>query len=332
MVDFVIVAEDQGGTSDTSYFSLYIGKLHYFVWDPTPDMSSGPEIDDALKAAGYTGALAQTLPITTLDSYAAVFVSAGIFADNYTIENGSPEASALVNFINSGGRMYLEGGDVWYYDPIYMNGYDFGPQFGINATADGMDALVVVQGQGGTFTNGMSFSYSGENSYIDHISPTGTGFLIFNNSAPVYDCGVANDAGTYQTVGCSFEFAGLVDGSPPSTKVALADSIMRFFGLGLGVEKEPHKERLPTAYRLSQNHPNPFATQTTFSYSIPKDGSVTIRLYDASGRMVRSIVEEVRSAGYHSATIDAQNLQAGIYFIKLTAGETTLSRKCIVVN
>ncbi|OQX50746.1 MAG: hypothetical protein B5M53_11830 [Candidatus Cloacimonas sp. 4484_209] len=78
----------------------------------------------------------------------------------------------------------------------------------------------------------MSFSYSGENNWIDHISPMGSGFLIFENSSPAYDCGVANDAGTYRTVGTSFEFGGLTNGSPPST-------IMHFFGIFVGAEEKP---------------------------------------------------------------------------------------------
>jgi hypothetical protein len=335
MADFVLVAEAQGGTSDSSYFSICIGKFHYFVWDPSPDMSSGPVIDNALKAAGYTGMISQLLPITTLESYAAVFVSVGIFADNYTITNGSIEATALVNYLNAGGRMYLEGGDVWYYDPLYMNGYNFGPLFGITATADGTGDLISVQGQAGTFTIGMSFGYAGENSYIDHISQTGSGFLIFRNvSNPVYDCGVANDAGTYRTVGCSFEFGGLADGSPPSTKAVLADSIMRFFGLGLAVEEEKpgEKKDVPTTYLLSQNYPNPFASHTTFSYAIPTTGKVALRLYDATGRVVRTLAKGMKPAGYHTVTLDAETLLPGIYFIKLETGDVTLSRKCIVVK
>lgn len=332
MADFRLVADAQGGTSDTSSFSLCIGRFHYFVWDPSFDMSSGPAIDGALKAAGYTGMISQSLPITTIDAYSAVFVSVGIYADNYIITNGSPEATALVNYLNSGGRMYLEGGDVWYYDPFYKNGYDFGPLFGINATADGSSDLLATQGQTGTFTTGMNFNYNGENSFIDHISPTGAAFLIFRNSSPVYDCGVAHDAIVYKTVGTSFEFNGLVDGTPPSTKAALADSIMRFFGIALDVEEEPITERHPTVCHLGQNFPNPFSNNTTISFAIPKESFVAVRLYDASGRLVRSLIEETRSAGYYTLTIDAETIQPGIYFIKLETGHSTISRKCIVIK
>ncbi len=330
IADFTFVASYSAKQSDTSHFSLCIGKYNYFVWDPTPDQSSGPVIDATLRSLGYSGCYAQTLPITKLDNYIAVFVSVGIYPSNYIIGNGSTEATALVNFLNNGGRMYLEGGDVWYYDP--PTGYDFGPLFGINATADGSSDLATILGQSGTFTTGMSFNYSGENDWIDHISPTGSGFLIFRNSSPVYDCGVANDAGTYKTVGVSFEFAGLVDGAPPSTKEALADSIMHFLGPP-GVEEEPASDmKRPEIYKLSRNYPNPFSNETTFKYALPKASRVKISLYDVSGRCVKRLVNETQTPRYYTVRLDGQNLKAGIYFIKLESDDITLSRKCIIVR
>ncbi len=333
LADFMLVANSQGAYSDTSNFSICIGKFNYIVWDPSPDMSSGPIIDATLQTLGYSGMFSQTLPVTELDRYTAVFVSVGMYGDNYVIENGSPEAVALVDFLNSGGRMYLEGGDVWYWDPQVMNGYDFGPLFKINATADGSSDLVTVFGQSSVFTAGMNFSYSGENSYVDQISSESGGMLIFQNSAPVYDCGVANDAGTYKTVGVSFELTGLVDASPPSTKETLVDSIMHFFGLSVGVQENPLRAiSAPKVYSLSQNYPNPFALETTISYALPKISDVCISLYDAAGRRVKKLVQEQQLPGYYTIQIDGGEMKAGIYFIRFTAGDVSLSHKCIIIK
>ena len=332
IADFTLIANSTGGYSDTSYFSLCIGKHHYFVWDPTPDQSSGPVIDATLKSLGYSGNFSQALPVIELDRYMAVFVSCGIYSSNYIIQNGSAETNALVNFLNSGGRMYLEGGDVWYWDPLY-GGYDFGPLFGINPTADGSGNLVTVNGQSGTFTEGMSFSYTGENSYIDHISAISPAFLIFRNSSPVYDCGVAYDAGTYKTFGTSFEFAGLVNGSPPSTKETLADTIMHFFGLYVGVEDKPATDfNLPKVCALFQNYPNPFSKETTFKYSIPKASYVNVSLFDVSGRCIKRLVNERQRPGYYTLRLDGSELNTGIYFVRLQSDNFSLSRKCIIVR
>ncbi|TES94064.1 MAG: T9SS type A sorting domain-containing protein, partial [Candidatus Cloacimonadota bacterium] len=228
------------------------------------------------------------------------------------------------------GRMYLEGGDVWYWDPMY-GGYDFCPLFGINATADGTSDLATVLGQGGTFTTGMSFGYGGENSYIDHISPTGSGFLIFRNSSPVYDCGVANDAGTYQTVGLSFEFGGLVDGSPPSTKEALADSIMRFFGAA--VEEKPSSNlKIPKIYGLSQNYPNPANQLSIINYQLPVKSQVSLKVYDVSGRLMDVLIDGIIEPGYHSMRLDTKVYVSGVYFYRLAAGGRIFTKKMVIVR
>ena len=202
----------------------------FLVWDPDPNHSSGPVIYSILKdSLGYTGDYTTSLSdyADDLPYYRTLFVCVGIYSDNYRIQAGSSEAQWIEDYLAQGGNVYLEGGDVWYYDPT-VGGHDFGPSFGIHALADGSGDLATVIGQNGTFTEGMSFAYGGENSWIDHLEPgTTTAFLIFANSSPSYGCGVANDAGTYRTVGLSFELGGLEDGA--SRKTLLLQGIMDFF-------------------------------------------------------------------------------------------------------
>ena len=54
-----------------------------------------------------------------------------------------------------------------------------------------------VLGFDGTFTEGMSFYYTGDNSWMDHIEPISPAFAIFENDSPVYGTGVAYDEGTF---------------------------------------------------------------------------------------------------------------------------------------
>ena len=108
----------------------------------------------------------------------------------------------------------MEGGDTWYYDPPTP----VHPMFNINGTSDGSGDLGTILGQAGTFTEGMTFSYTGENSWIDHLTSIPPAQVIFRNQSPDYGCAVAYDAGTYKTIGASFEFGGLSDGTSPSNK------------------------------------------------------------------------------------------------------------------
>jgi hypothetical protein len=216
------------GGDDLSALTLCIGRFDYLVWDPTSDQSSGPVIAATLEGLSYTGTLRTDLPLDRLDDYATLWVSCGMYAENYRVPGGAAEGTAIVNYMSNGGSVYLEGGDVWAFDP-QTGGFDFRSYFGIAATVDGTGDLSHVVGVPGEFTEGMDFVYAGENAWVDHLVPSGHGFALLSNSSPAYHCGIAGDAGAYRTVGTSFEFGGLQDGAQPSTKAALASAIMGFF-------------------------------------------------------------------------------------------------------
>jgi hypothetical protein len=295
---FRLIATD-GSFVDTFDFNLVVGTYNYLVWNPDPTPSSGQRIDSILTSIGFTGSYSINLPITELDMYQAIFVCVGIYSNNYIIGASGSEASALVDYLNNGGHMYLEGGDVWYYDPPYQGGYDFGPLFGIDAVSDGTGDLSPVLGESGTYTEGMNFTYSAENSFIDHIDPTGSGFLIFRDGNNNYNCGVANDAGTYNTVGSSFELGGLVDGSGVSSK------LMHI------------KFQAPS----SKNQ-------------------VTMSIYDAAGRLVRSIPiinlcnpnKSVVSVCWDGKDDSGYRVSNGIYFVRLEIGDYKQVEKVILVE
>lgn len=330
--EFKLIAADVG-FADTFDFNLVIGTYNYLVWNPDPTPIPGQKIDSILSSLGYSGNYALSLPITALDMYQAIFVCVGIYPNNYIIGASSSEANALVGYLNNGGRMYLEGGDVWYYDP--PAGYDFGPLFGINATADGTSDMGPVVGQDSTFTIGMNFAYGGENNYMDHISPTGTGFLVFHDSDNSYDCGVANDMSTYQTVGTSFELGGLVDASGVSTRAALLDSIMHFFGIIIVGIEEVGPTSIPADGRLMV-YPSISKGSVNISYAIVSpEPDAAINIYDATGRLVKPFNHLTN----HQSTINwdcrdksGTRLANGVYFVYLEASDYRAVKKIILVE
>jgi hypothetical protein len=218
-----------GGETVTELL-LCIGRFNYLVWDPTDDRSSGPVIAAILAGSHFSGSYTESLPLSRLDDYASLWVSCGIFPTNYLVDSAGLEGQAIVDFMAGGGSVYLEGGDVWYYDP-QIGGFDFRSHFGISATIDGSGDLSRVQGVTGQITEGMDFLYAGENSFIDHLDPVSGGFTVLRNSSPSYGCAVAWDEGSYRTVGASFELGVLQDGVEPSTRANLVHAVMGFFGL-----------------------------------------------------------------------------------------------------
>jgi hypothetical protein len=334
IAEFNLIASD-GSFSDTFAFNLLVGSSHYLVWNPDPTPVPGQRIDSILGSLGYTGECStDLLGRADLEFYNAIFVCVGIFANNYVIGASSSEATALVDYLNNGGNLYLEGGDVWYYDP--PSGYDFCPLFGIDAVSDGTGDLGPVLGESGTFTESMNFTYSGENSYIDHINPTGNGFLIFRDGDNNYNCGVANDAEIYRTVGSSFELGGLDDESEISNKATLLDSIMHFFGITTGIE-EISKFDVKTP--MLKVYHNPFSKLINISFGkVYGAKSIDLKIYDTTGRLVKDFsrftLDASRSTllSWDGRDDLKRKLPNGVYFVRLVSGDSKQVEKVILVK
>lgn len=89
---------------------------------------------------------------------------------------------------------------------------------------------------------------------------------------------------------------------------------------------------LPEKFSLSQNYPNPFNPVTNIKYQIPFETYVDISLYDISGRLIKKLVSENKTAGFYEMTFDASGLSSGIYFYTINASYFTDSKKMAVVK
>jgi len=86
-------------------------------------------------------------------------------------------------------------------------------------------------------------------------------------------------------------------------------------------------EENPLIFGLNSNYPNPFNPSTKIEYSIPTSGFVTLRVYDAIGRNVQTLISEYQEANYYSVIFDASNLSSGIYFYRLKVGKNFVDTK-----
>jgi len=78
---------------------------------------------------------------------------------------------------------------------------------------------------------------------------------------------------------------------------------------------------IPQNYMLHANYPNPFNPETNIKYDLPFESSVTLVIYDITGREVSVLIDESKQAGYHSVTFEASHLASGVYFYRLEAKE-----------
>lgn len=90
---------------------------------------------------------------------------------------------------------------------------------------------------------------------------------------------------------------------------------------------------LPTPSRPLESRPNPFTEGTTVRFELPHAADVTLAVYDASGRLVRTLIDgEHRAAGSYDAHLDGADLPSGVYFYRLTAGDHQETSKVVVLK
>lgn len=85
-------------------------------------------------------------------------------------------------------------------------------------------------------------------------------------------------------------------------------------------------------FELMQNSPNPFNPTTSINFNLPASGFVTMKVYDISGRLVSTLVNEFKQQGSHRITFDGSNLSSGVYYYKIDAQEFTDIKKMILIK
>jgi hypothetical protein len=89
---------------------------------------------------------------------------------------------------------------------------------------------------------------------------------------------------------------------------------------------------IPGEFSLFQNYPNPFNPNTTVEYNVPKNTYVTIKVFDAVGRLAALLVDEQKTAGNYKINFDAGNLASGIYYYTMNTSEFTQTKKMILIK
>ena len=105
-----------------------------------------------------------------------------------------------------------------------------------------------------------------------------------------------------------------------------------FLRWGPPVGVEPVSGNTPDNFMLEQNYPNPFNPTTTIKYSIPEASFVTLKIFDAVGNEIKSVVNEYQSAGNYMKYIDLSSFSSGIYFYTIKAGDFTGTKKMIMIK
>ena len=207
-------------------YSGIVGHPSILIWDPSNQHISGDRLVDYFNENNISGFdYINNQNLDSVENYKTAFVLLGVYPENHVLQD--VESSMFTSVLENGGNIYMEGADTWAFD----SSTSLHSMFGIAPEADGSADLSIINGVDGTFTEGMTFSYNGGNSYVDRILPSG-GFSILNNESPEYTTAVAyeNEDLGYRTIGASHDIGGL-QGDYFDIYI---NSILQFFNEGSG--------------------------------------------------------------------------------------------------
>ena len=111
-----------------------------------------------------------------------------------------------------------------------------------------------------------------------------------------------------------------------SLSTAIKTLVLKSTGINAG------GDGIPTRYDLAQNYPNPFNPTTNIKYSLPKEGYVTLKIYNLLGEEVSSLVNKNQGAGNYTVTFNGIQLSSGIYLYQLKSGNFVETKKFILMK
>ncbi len=308
----VLLVDDDGGASYESYIETALADTGYAVrtWDTSVLGRPSPELLASHWAVLWTTADGDATGITAADE------------------------QSLMDYLDAGGNVLLSSMD-------YLSSRGAADEFTtdylhIDTWTPDSGCFVVGGAAGDPISDGMSLGLLAgpfPPSLSDVIVTSSPAVPIFSSSG--LERGLRVEENGHKAVFLSFPFECVkVDNAFPSNQRALIDRVMTWFDESTGVADGDVLGRLA----ISQNHPNPFNPVTNIAFTVPAGAeNATLRIYDVSGRLVATLVDEPMPAGAHSVVWDGTNrdgerLASGVYFARLNAGMDTAVRKMTLLK
>jgi len=112
-----------------------------------------------------------------------------------------------------------------------------------------------------------------------------------------------------------------------STELANIASVLKN-----GVTAVEQTPGVPQQFQLMQNYPNPFNPTTSISFTLPHSGFVTLKVYNAIGEEVATLVNGFKTAQQYNVDFNASNLPSGVYIYSIQFNNQTISKKMILMK
>jgi flagellar hook capping protein FlgD len=333
----------------------------YDIWDvnsPTSGLGNTP--GGASTGSAYDW---PTTPVTTLSQYSTIIWHSG----SLTAFTMSPQDQALLqSWIQQTGKsrnLWIAGDNVA--NDLVTNGLEYnsflGFTCGVGFLRDLWESLPqdtlhpVVSGLAGSFTGGLSFHVNLDCPIIDKsdllaISAQGiqNGITGLSLKYPNGYGAATRYATKYVSFGSDsarvlfqgFNFDNIEEGGQRLNLVN--DVVNGWFKVSTcyaatDVATDPSSGAPPVRNSLSQNFPNPFNPSTVIQYSVAQTGPVTLRIFNAGGALVRTLVNGPHTPGNYTVRWDGKDdqgrgLGSGVYFYRIETAGFRDAKKLILLK
>ncbi len=165
-----------------------------------------------------------------------------------------------------------------------------------------------VPGTGMQYINLMPpyFTWNGTSNLLIEICYDNTAYTSYSTVASTSAAGMTWGYYTDNSTGCTMT-GGTAQANRPNVCFTMSPAT------GLS----PIGSTTPIVYALSQNYPNPFNPVTKINFAIPRQGMVSLKVYDMLGREMKTLVNEVKTVGYYSVDFNGSDFASGVYFYRL---------------
>lgn len=272
---------------------------------------------------GYTN----TLP-SSLEGYDAVFLSFGNTGSMGTPLTNSM-VSTIVDYNNSGGNIYIEGGDA-------MSAFDSNglQAFGLSGVEHGeKNILTDLTGQDDAITTGLHFEASSQWSVrsIDSYEIYRVRGISGAFNEGTYGLVAVQFDGTewfgQKTFCLSYSLANLEDGDDPNTRNELLSRILEFFS----ITTEINEQDANSAVNLHL-YPNPASTQATLAFDLSRDEILNVEIYNLNGQKVLSEPGKMYPKGQNLVHLETDRLNTGFYICRLISSKKVFNGKLLIVK
>lgn len=114
--------------------------------------------------------------------------------------------------------------------------------------------------------------------------------------------------------------------------VTLQQNVINLPEGSVSTSNEVSDSQVPVGIRLSQNYPNPFNPTTNIQFGLDKASDVRLEVFNMLGQSVGVLINEQKSAGWHTVSFDASNFSSGIYIYRITANGNHITKRMTLIK